>query len=277
MFGGDLLSALRADDRPMAERAVALVEALDGTGIDPASPTLLLDMLNAKAEFPAVAGYLDGVQAMKDGDLERVKSHLHEMTAPVRDLLGLTPSVWSEFNLLVDMVRSGRVTVLLGTSGAGKTETCRVLTAAARREGRGVHVVPEADMAAPKVEGEIMDRLRDTIAKAQHGDLVVACGGVDDINLTALPVVAHEAGVTVVVEMNGGSPISEFVGQDVDLVVMRQTEDAEALKAQLPGVGERFVRRMHEMPEGQGLLVQPGCEPVLFQSRMVAPETEAVA
>lgn len=67
-----------------ADRAISLVEALDGTGVEPTSDTLLDDMIAIKEDHPAVAAFLDTLPGMSGGNRAKAEEQLGYCTMQIR-------------------------------------------------------------------------------------------------------------------------------------------------------------------------------------------------
>lgn len=59
-----------------SDRAIALIQVLDGTDVDPTSPTLLDDMIAAQASQPAVAVWLDNLPGLSSGDRAKAEEQM---------------------------------------------------------------------------------------------------------------------------------------------------------------------------------------------------------
>lgn len=70
-----------------ADRAISLVEALDGTGVEPTSDTLLDDMIAIKEDNPAVAAFLDTLPGLSGGNREKADEQLGYCTMQIRAAL----------------------------------------------------------------------------------------------------------------------------------------------------------------------------------------------
>lgn len=70
-----------------ADRAISLVEALDGTGVEPTSDTLLDDMIAIKEDHPAVAAFLDTLPGLSGDNREKADEQLGYCTMQIRAAL----------------------------------------------------------------------------------------------------------------------------------------------------------------------------------------------
>ena len=76
------LLARGADDM-WTQRAVMLLEALDGTGVSPSSPSLLADMIAAKEGRPAIEAFLDSLPGVSSGHHDAAQEHLGFLTMQI--------------------------------------------------------------------------------------------------------------------------------------------------------------------------------------------------
>ena len=83
----ELIGALRAApsaDAMWVEKAVYLVDVLDGTPIDMKSDTLLNDMLEVSGEYPSVKQYLANLPGVGTEDWSVAEQHLSYSAMQIR-------------------------------------------------------------------------------------------------------------------------------------------------------------------------------------------------
>lgn len=73
-----------AADPMWAGRAVSMVEATDGTGIDYDSQNLLDEMIASKAAHPQLGAFLATLPGFGSGDLAEAEKQLNFLTMQVR-------------------------------------------------------------------------------------------------------------------------------------------------------------------------------------------------
>ncbi len=78
-----LIHLLMENNEMWSGRAVSLVKALDGTGIDPASPALLDEMIVVRDQFPQVAAVLESLPGYASGHRSEAEKHLGYMTMQI--------------------------------------------------------------------------------------------------------------------------------------------------------------------------------------------------
>ncbi|MFV0294573.1 MAG: hypothetical protein ACK5JT_00435 [Hyphomicrobiaceae bacterium] len=69
------------------DRAVSLVEMLEGTSVDATSTTLLDDMIAAKDDFPDISVWLDNLPGFSSGNREKAAEQLGYLTMQISSVL----------------------------------------------------------------------------------------------------------------------------------------------------------------------------------------------
>lgn len=82
-----LIHLLMENNEMWSGRAVSLVKALDGSGIDPASSALLDEMIAVRDGFPEVAAVLESLPGYATGNRAEVEKHLGFMTMQINRVL----------------------------------------------------------------------------------------------------------------------------------------------------------------------------------------------
>lgn len=65
-------------------RAISLFEALEGTGIEPTSATVLDEMIAVEDRYPAVAAFLNTLPGRSNGNRAKAEEHLEYCTMQLR-------------------------------------------------------------------------------------------------------------------------------------------------------------------------------------------------
>ena len=62
------------------ERAASLLEALNGTEVDPLSNTLLDDLIAVRHDHPKISAFIDGLPGLSSGNRDKAEEQLGYMT-----------------------------------------------------------------------------------------------------------------------------------------------------------------------------------------------------
>ncbi|MBE0455000.1 MAG: hypothetical protein IBX58_15130 [Roseovarius sp.] len=86
-YGFQAIVPERGNGNMGTERAAALVDMLDGTGVDATSSTLLDDMIAAKEDFPTISAWLDNLPGFSSGNREKAAEQLGYLTMQISAVL----------------------------------------------------------------------------------------------------------------------------------------------------------------------------------------------
>ena len=166
-------------------------------------------------------------------------------------------NVWNEGGQLSDAVRDGGVTLVVGTSGSGKTEATSILAAMAKADGRTTHVVERRNrLAEPDRDGEVDELLYQAVFGAGEGDLVIGreVFESDNVKFPNLVILARKRNVTVAVEMQtAGFRAARDEGCDV--LVMRMALSPDLLASALPDLPPKEIKRIIAFRVGEGIMI----------------------